>query len=986
MHSKNRVQNFAVQNRCLKKLGKVLPNLVPNTKSLRNFHRGKRGGNHSRNRKQIPVLVRQRITKRTSNRHIQQDRNKCLITIHIEKTSTHQNRKQKYDLPSVLLLNARSLQNKFDDMSVVADINNADLIAITETWFNENTPLQLFSLSNYNLFFKSRKDRVGGGVALYGKQRLNCKQLPVQVPDGLEVLWIQMRPPKLPRQVSSIIICVIYFPPRDPLSPDYIDHITSTIDELLIRYPGAGISIIGDFNDLDIEPFLQDQRFKQVVQQPTRGENILDMIIKNYSLLYHSPEILCPIANSDHNCVLWQPRFPQANRSNKIRKKNVRPLTDSGRRVFGSWITQHSWEEVLQATGVNDKLTILLRTVQEHLDDSLLIREIRFHEDDKPWMTSDIKSTIQNRQRAWCQDNKPLWRHFKNKVAKAIPLAKSNYHNTRISNLKRDDPAGWHNKIKILTQGRKEQTGVDIPGIDSSNPNCYTETANKINEHFISIAEDLPHLDSSFLPAYLPSPVKCPFIECQQVYKLLSKINLQKSSITGDLPVRILREFSYELCVPLADILNVSFEICIIPNSWKHAQIVPIPKKNTPTITDLRPIALTSHFAKICESFIVKWLLEDIDGKIDIHQYGNRPMVSTCHYLIKLLHQLYENADSPKSISTLVLTDLSKAFDRIDHNILIRKLIDLGVRPCVISLVVNFLQNRTQCVKYRGTISDSQLIHTGVPQGTKLGPVLFLIMINDACKDEIISYYKYVDDLTLVESRKCTQISRIQESLNNFQQWTNVNNMKLNAAKCHAMVITFMKRPLVFENLLIGNVELDTVKFAKILGVIVQSNLKWDLHIKDTMLRCNRKLYMLRRLKSFNFPRNDLLTIYMGYIRPVLDYCVPVFNGNITQEQILNLERIQKRVLRIILGGDYITYVNALSLCNLITLEARRKQLCEHFVISLEKHPVFNDWLPVKRENRYNFRNSNKYDTFKCKTQRFQNSALPYLVRILNNI
>lgn len=231
-------------------------------------------------------------------------------------------------------------------------------------------------------------------------------------------------------------------------------------------------------------------------------------------------------------------------------------------------------------------------------------------------MTSDIKSTIQNRQRAWCQDNKPLWCHFKNKVAKAIPLAKSNYHNTRITNLKRDDPAGWHNKIKILTQGRKEQTAVDIPEIDSSNPNCYTETANKINEHFRSIAEDLPHLDSSFLPAYLPSPVKCPFIECQQVYKLLSKINLQKSSITGDLPVRILREFSYELCVPLADILNVSFETCIIPNSWKHAQIVPIPKKTTPTITDLRPIALTSYFAKICESFIVKWLLEDIDGKL----------------------------------------------------------------------------------------------------------------------------------------------------------------------------------------------------------------------------------------------------------------------------------------------------------------------------------------------------------------------------------
>ena len=126
------------------------------------------------------------------------------------------------------------------------------------------------------------------------------------------------------------------------------------------------------------------------------------------------------IANSDHNCVLWLPVSPQPNRTNKIRTKIVRPLTDSGRRDFGSWITQHSWEEVFQATNVNDKLSILLRTVQEHLDDSLPVREIRFHEDDKPWMTSEIKSTIQSRQRAWCQGNKPLWRHFRIKVAKAI--------------------------------------------------------------------------------------------------------------------------------------------------------------------------------------------------------------------------------------------------------------------------------------------------------------------------------------------------------------------------------------------------------------------------------------------------------------------------------------------------------------------------------------------------------------------------------------
>ena len=116
-------------------------------------------------------------------------------------------------------------------------------------------------------------------------------------------------------------------------------------------------------------------------------------------------------------------------------------------------------------------------------------------------------------------------------------------------------------------------------------------------------------------------------------------------------------------------------------------------------MSELRPIALTSYFAKIAESFIVKWLLEDISDTIDINQYGNRPGISTCHYLIAMLHYLYKNADKPKNILTMVLTDFPKAFDRIDHNILIRKLVWLNVRPCFISLIVDFfLRHRQQVV------------------------------------------------------------------------------------------------------------------------------------------------------------------------------------------------------------------------------------------------------------------------------------------------
>ena len=156
---------------------------------------------------------------------------------------------------------------------------------------------------------------------------------------------------------------------------------------------------------------------------------------------------------------------------------------------------------------------------------------------------------------------------------------------------------------------------------------------------------------------------------------------------------------------------------------------------------------------------------EDIGDVIDKNQYGNRRGLSTCHYLIGMLHNLYKNADKQKTISTIVLTDFSKAFDRIDHNILICKLVKLGVRPCVISLIVDFLECRQQVVRYKGHISDVKINNVGVPQGTKLGPILFLIMVNDACHDCLLPFYKYVDDLTIVESRTCTQISKLQSEV-----------------------------------------------------------------------------------------------------------------------------------------------------------------------------------------------------------------------------
>ena len=211
-----------------------------------------------------------------------------------------------------------------------------------------------------------------------------------------------------------------------------------------------------------------------------------------------------------------------------------------------------------------------------------------------------------------------------------------------------------------------------------------------------------------------------------------------------------------------------------------------------------------------------------------------------------------------------------------------------------------------------------------------------------------------------------------------------LSNMKLNPSKCLSMNVTFSRNPPLPNVLCIDNMQLPNVSSVKILGVTIQSNLKWDAHILDIIKRCNRKLYMFRSIKQHGLSLEDLKTVYIGYIRPVLEYCAPVFNSGITNSQVKSLERIQKRVLKMMLGKKYVSYENACYLLNLPTLEARRRKLSEDFSKTLINHPACRNWLPPRRTIQRSLRHYLPYEQFHCKTQRYRNSPMPYFVDILN--
>ena len=180
---------------------------------------------------------------------------------------------------------------------------------------------------------------------------------------------------------------------------------------------------------------------------------------------------------------------------------------------------------------------------------------------------------------------------------------------------------------------------------------------------------------------------------------------------------------------------------------------------------------------------------------------------------------------------------------------------------------------------------------------------------------------------------------------------------------------------------LCGNV-LEEVKELKLLGVIIQANLKWDKHVNEMIKKAPRKFYLIRSLKRFNAPRKDLLTVYTSFIRPTLEYCVPAWHSGITVRQSDDIEMIQKRALRIILSDQYVNYSNALEKSELATLKERRDSLCLKFAELLIRK--FRDWLPEEQSINRRLRHSKRLREFKCRTDRFRSSPLPSLVRLIN--
>ena len=244
----------------------------------------------------------------------------------------------------------------------------------------------------------------------------------------------------------------------------------------------------------------------------------------------------------------------------------------------------------------------------------------------------------------------------------------------------------------------------------------------------------------------------------------------------------------------------------------------------------------------------------------------------------------------------------------------------MGARPSLIQWLCSFLDKLTQQVRYCGQLSSSLSTKAGVPQGTRLGPLIFLAVVNEALRSSEVRRWKYLDHLTIAQSRLLSSPCTLQASHAEFEQWCENYYLRLNPLKCKVLRVAFTHRQLQPAQFQLGMQVIPDCQQVKLLGVIIRSDLKWTDHVNHITSKASRKLYLIRLLKRFGMPLSDLITVFTAYIRPILAYCCIVWNSSLTQQQSAKIETMQKRALRIIVGAQYESYNQALETCNVISL------------------------------------------------------------------
>ena len=405
--------------------------------------------------------------------------------------------------------------------------------------------------------------------------------------------------------------------------------------------------------------------------------------------------------------------IPRIRSNQKMHRKFIQTRDKRPSKIasLGRFLSEIPWSDLLSTVqSCDDKLTILTDIITYGLNTIMPQQSMKVHitDHDRPWITNQLKSLIARRQKAFNSGNTLMFKLFRNKVNRERKRCRKIYYQKKVQDLHDTKPRDWWREVKQLC-GNTNVPRCDLRTILNPDLNCEEkDLSNEINKAFISVMQSYNPLSEDVCVS-VEDDVPISTSELVVAAKL-KEISTSRAGGPDGLPNWVLKEFAEILATPITDILNTSFRDCKVPRIWKIADVCPLPKVSTicDFTKDLRPISLTSTLSKLAEEIIIdKELKHTVLKSIDSRQYGFIPGSSTTFALISMLQEWLSSTDKSNSAVGIVLLDYKKAFDLVDHTLLIAKLFSLGTKPSIVNWIIDFLRDRTQRVKLNVTVSQS---------------------------------------------------------------------------------------------------------------------------------------------------------------------------------------------------------------------------------------------------------------------------------------
>ena len=849
---------------------------------------------------------------------------------------------------SMLHINIASLGAHIDELrNLLQALDHPfDIIGISETRLYDKEPLVNINIDGYN-FKHTPTTTQCGGAGVYIKNIYDDfdirDDLSGSITNITESIFIELK-----RNGKKNVIIGCIYRHHTPISTFIEGYFKKTLDKL-IKQPNKICALMGDFNvDLlkyasdtnvgDFYDLLSSYSFRPLILQPTRVTSktatlIDNIFINDISCQSFGGNLTSSI--SDHYFQFAQTDIFETFKPVK-KTKFSRDFRKLNKREFEEELSNVDWSGINENSGTDASYLYFYKKIEEILDllapyRKMTQKEIKLEQ--MPWITRGVLISMGIRDNYYKRlkvEKDPdiktqftvLYKRYRNMILQLLRQSKKNYYASYFLRNQSNAKKTWDGIRNLINVSKKKSSSPTKLIYKNEEKVSNVDMAEALNDFFVNIGSSIetkiPKPKQNF-SSYLKNPNNksiflspCTPNEISSI--IIKDMNPSKSSGPNSISTNLLIEFSELVVNPLSRIINMSLTEGVFPSLNKEANVCPIHKKNEKTKCDnYRPISLLPNISKIFERVIYTRLDNFLTSSEIIYklQFGFRKQYSTNHALLGIVEQI-RNALDKKMFTCGVFIDLEKAFDTVNHQILLAKLEHYGIRGVANKWLSSYLSDRYQKVSLNGIYSSKLPITCGVPQGSILGPLLFLIYINDMhTAMEFSTIYHFADDTNLLYSCKSPNVlrKRLNKDLALLYDWLCANRLSLNAGKTEFIVF----RPSNHKTseritLKLHHSKLFESSKIKYLGLILDNKLNWKAHVSELSKKLSRAVGLLYKIRRF-CTVSVLRSLYFSIFNSHLSYGLAVW-GNASRSYINKIKVLQRRALKAIAFSHKDNHIN----------------------------------------------------------------------------